>query len=339
MAAYLRRYGDFTHAGRKDTILRKRILDRGIETSLISSRTKTLNSFLEKLQRKNYDKPFEQLTDFAGVRVVCLYRGDLAKVAEVIREEFVVVEDVDKVDELGADQFGYGARHYILQLGKSSSGARYDDLKKLVCEVQVRTVVQDAWAIIQHHIVYKRESQVPTQLQRKLNSLAGLFETVDDQFERIRSERDAYVVDVRQSAGAPDAFLENELNLDSFKEYLTWAFPGRGLEAYQGQGQLCLDGLLVAGYKTLLDVHRIVGETDTARKELIRELGERIPRPDDGSVPANVEVALALALTSPTWEGLIPWRSTWVDTIRKYRTTLANKPLKRTGGRRRPPAA
>jgi putative GTP pyrophosphokinase len=46
-------------------ILRKRISDRGIETSSITSRAKTLNSFLEKLQRKHYDSPFEQLTDLA----------------------------------------------------------------------------------------------------------------------------------------------------------------------------------------------------------------------------------------------------------------------------------
>lgn len=143
-------------------ILRKRIADRGIETSSITSRAKTLNSFLEKLQRKHYESPFEQLTDLAGARVVCLYRSDIAKVADIIRAEFVVAEDVDKLDELGVDQFGYGARHFIVRLGKTSSGARYDDLKNLPCEVQIRTVVQDAWAIIQHHMVYKRESQVPT---------------------------------------------------------------------------------------------------------------------------------------------------------------------------------
>jgi putative GTP pyrophosphokinase len=148
-----------------------------------------------------------------------LYRSDIAKVADIIRAEFVVAEDVDKLDELGVDQFGYGARHFIVRLGKTSSGARYDDLKQLPCEVQVRTVVQDSWAIIQHHMVYKRESQVPTQLQRKLNSLAGLFETVDDQFERIREEREAYLVEMRGSTEA-STFLENEPNLDSFKEYL-----------------------------------------------------------------------------------------------------------------------
>jgi ppGpp synthetase/RelA/SpoT-type nucleotidyltranferase len=278
-----------------------------------------LNSFLEKLQRKDYEKPFEQLTDLAAARVVCLYRSDLAKVAEMIRSEFVVVEEVDKLEELGVDQFGYGARHFIVRLGTTSTGARYDDLKKLVCEVQVRTVVQDAWAIIQHHMIYKRESQVPKPLQRRLNSLAGLFETVDDQFESIRGERDAYLVDIRQSAGTSKAFLENDLNLDSFKEYLAWAFPGRSVEAYVGQARIALDGLLAGGYRILQDVDRIVKGTQTERQQLIRELGDHISRGQDGCVPSNVEIALALALDSPTWEDVIPWRTSWIEFINRYR--------------------
>jgi putative GTP pyrophosphokinase len=118
-------------------ILRKRITERAIETSVITSRAKTLTSFLEKLQRKQYDSPFDELTGLAGVCVVCLYRSDIAKVAEIIRSEFAIAEDVDKLDELRVDQFGYGARHFIVRLGKTSSGARYDDLKQLSCEVQV----------------------------------------------------------------------------------------------------------------------------------------------------------------------------------------------------------
>ena len=301
-------------------ILRKKIAGQNIETSSITSRAKTLNSFLEKLQRKHYDAPFTQLTDLAGVRVVCLYRSDIAKVTDIIRSDFVVVEDVDKTSELRVDQFGYGARHFIVRLGKTSSGARYDDLKQLVCEIQVRTVVQDAWAIIQHHMVYKRESQVPSQLQRKLNSLAGLFETVDDQFERIREDREAYVVELRGSADTGSAFLENELNLDSFKEYLTWRFPKRAIEAFGGQARMVLDGLTTVGCKTLRHVEDMVKKTDGARGPLLKalETDANIRKADDGTVPSNLEVALALTLSSRDWAELVPWGQEWEAIIRKH---------------------
>lgn len=304
-------------------ILRKRIADQNIETSSISSRAKTLNSFLEKMQRKHYEAPFDQLTDLAGTRVVCLYYSDIAKVAKIIRSEFVVIEDLDKLDELGVDQFGYGARHFIVRLGKASSGARYDDLKHLPCEIQVRTVVQDAWAIIQHHMVYKRESQVPSQLQRKLNSLAGLFETVDDQFERIREEREQYVAGIRGSTDKPSAFLENELNLDSFKEYLKWRFPDRTPEAFDGQANMVLDTLVTAGYKMLGEVEGLVKNTAAPREALMRELMpfERLALADDGNLPSAIEPYFALALSNADFETML-MDPIMKEVIRRHRSGM-----------------
>lgn len=287
-------------------------------TSAITSRAKTLYSFLEKLQRKQYESPFDELTDLAGVRVVCLYRSDIEKVAEIIRSEFVIAEDVDKLDELRVDQFGYGARHFIVRLGKTSSGARYDDLKQLPCEVQVRTVVQDAWAIIEHHLVYKRESQVPTQLQRKLNSLAGLFETVDDQFEHIREEREAYLAEVRGSVAKPGTFLEHELNLDSFKEYLKWSFPDRAIEEFDGHALIVLDGLRAAEYRTLRDLDALLKKTATERDAFYKKLGHAAMRAADGSLPSAGQAATALALTAPNWKELIPWSTDAIEAITNY---------------------
>jgi len=300
-------------------ILRKKIAERKIETAAITSRAKTLNSFLEKLQRKHYSNPFTEITDLAGVRVVCLYRSDVDSVAEAIRSNFEVVEETDKTRELALDQFGYSARHFIVRLGKASSGARYDDLKALTCEIQVRTVVQDAWAIIQHHMVYKRESQAPPQVQRKLNSLAGLFETADDQFERIRQERETYLAEVRESAAQPVAFLENELNLDTFREYLKGSFPERGAEAWEGQSRLVLDGLIAAGFKTLRDVDTAIKETAASRRDVVAKLGKEIKRCPDGTLPANLDAALAVALKAKEWKKLIPFGEDWIRIIDKAR--------------------
>ena len=323
---FLQARHDYEHlCAEVEYILRKRIADQGIEISSITSRAKTLNSFLLKLQRKNYDNPFEQVTDLAGTRVVCLYRSDSAKVAEIIHAEFVVAEDIDTIDELGANQFGYGARHFIVKLGKSSSGARYDDLKQFVCEVQVRTVVQDAWAIIQHHMVYKRESQMPTQLQRKLNSLAGLFETVDDQFERIREEREAYLEEVRDSVDKPIAFLKNELNLDSFKEYLKWSYPDRAIESWDGQARVVFDALVSVGYKTLHDVDSIVKKTAAMHEDIIKEFDNNIRKAEDGTIPSNIDLAIAISLSEPDWENLLPWRSTHLEIIKKHRMGLERR--------------
>lgn len=88
-----------------------------------------MDSFLEKTQRKTYNDPITEITDFAGVRVVCLYTDDLPKVEKVINEHFEIIEKTDKLTNKKTDEFGYGAIHFVVKLGKTSSGARYDDLK------------------------------------------------------------------------------------------------------------------------------------------------------------------------------------------------------------------
>lgn len=206
-------------------ILNRELNNEEIEFSTITYRAKNLNSFLEKIQRKSYRDPVSEITDFAGVRVVCLYIDDLKKLEKVISEHFEIVEKIDKLTDRKADQFGYGAIHFIVRLGKNASGARYDDLKNLVCEIQTRTVLQDAWAIIDHHLVYKNESNIPTVLRSRLNLLAGNFQSADEKFSDIRAEREEYLKEVENSEINSEQFLENELNLDSFVRYAQWKFP------------------------------------------------------------------------------------------------------------------
>jgi ppGpp synthetase/RelA/SpoT-type nucleotidyltranferase len=299
-------------------ILRKKLAKQAIETSAVMSRAKTLNSFLEKLQRKQYSQPLEEITDLAGARVVCIYRSDVAKVAEIVREEFEVTEDTDKLDEMGVDQFGYEARHFLVRLGKGSSGARYDDLKQLVCEIQVRTVVQDAWAIIQHHLVYKNEAQVPKQIQRKLNSLAAIFENADDQFENIRKERESYIAGVRETARTPGEFLRNELNLDSFTEYLRATFPDRPTAYVGDKGALTLDGLRKAGLKTLRDLETLLKETAESREKL-KELLVQDSWKRDGALPSETEPTFALAVSAVNWKELLPWEEGVRNQIEQFR--------------------
>jgi len=298
-------------------ILKKKISHQKIETSFIGSRAKTLNSFVEKLQRKSYGNPLKELTDLAGARVVCLYSGDLAAVADIIRTEFTIIEEINKLAEFDPNQFGYGAMHFIVKLGKTSSGARYDDLRNYACEIQVRTVVQDAWAIIQHHMAYKKESQIPSQLHRKLNSLAGLFETVDDQFNAIRSQRDTYLSSIRESANVQKDFLENELNYDSLIEYLKWAFSDR--DSGEAGVEIVLDALKQLNYKTLRDVNDAVEATKEGRENILTEMMRLLPdrgRPMD----SNFEVAVAISLTDEQGMSAIPWGPTWIDVINRYKT-------------------
>jgi putative GTP pyrophosphokinase len=197
--------------------------------------------------------------------------------------------------------------------------ARYDDLRGMVCEIQVRTVLQDAWAIIQHHLVYKQESQVPRTLQRKLNSLAGLLETADYQCERIRADRESYLDSIRSSADTPN-FLNNDLNSDSFKEFLTWRFPGRSLEGWEGQLSMCFDWIDSERYKYLEDLENLLISTESYRKQIDNEIGDTVTREDPNSgVPANVEIFWAMYLVEPDFGGADAVDEAWEESLQKYR--------------------
>ncbi len=245
-------------------ILERSARAAGIEYANVTCRTKSLNSFCEKISRRGYKAPLTQMRDIAGVRITFLYLSDRPKLAEIVEKEFEVVEKADKVDRDNAEKFGYGALHYLVNLGKKASGARYDELKPLVCEIQVRTVLQDAWAIFAHHLSYKQKSDVPSQLLRKLNAISAQFETTDEQFDRLRAEREAYAENVRkQITDQGRDFLNHKINLEDLIEYLSWRFPDRERTSREHVAAL-LQELKKYNYEELAPVDAIVSASNDA---------------------------------------------------------------------------
>lgn len=296
-------------------ILTKRMKDSGIEYSAITNRAKTLKSFAEKLSRKHYDKPFKEVSDIAGVRLVYLYKNDFPAIEKIIKTELEVLEKVDKVAQQDTDKFGYGAIHYLVNLGRKSSGARYDDLKGLVCEIQVRTVLQDAWAIIDHHLSYKHESDVPKVLKRKVNCLSGLFETADDQFDQVRTEREEYKKTVRSKRSNTGIFLDQDINLDTLFEFMKWKFPDMKTDINNKSSSL-LTVLIGFGFAKLSDLNNLLDRTEKARETMNTE-----KKPNH----AVGQVARAMALDQPTFRDDAGWNENDRKLFKKYEHLCMHK--------------
>jgi putative GTP pyrophosphokinase len=254
--------------------LDKQLREAKIKFSAVTHRAKTEESLREKLTIKSDYNSLEEITDLAGVRIVYLYSDDFERIREIISKDFEVIETVDKLSEQGVDKFGYVAVHFIVHLGEKSSGARYDDLKSLKCEIQVRTVLQDAWAIINHHLMYKQEQDVPNPLLRKVNSLAGLLEAADYQFDYIRSERKQYTEKVELSL-ATDQGLDQEINVDTLVAFLKHYFLkdyscDAPMEDYEYFVPDILDSIDREKYKTLGDLKNLLDR----QAKLIKTLKE-----------------------------------------------------------------
>jgi ppGpp synthetase/RelA/SpoT-type nucleotidyltranferase len=185
---------------------------RHIDIAKVEGRVKDRDECIRKFSRKyraaleESGAPYEIqdcITDLIGVRVVCLYEDELEKVAQIVRSHFDVIDVTDKVSALEGTEssFGYKGLHLDLRTrpAQPRDGAPHAHLP---FELQVRTIVQDSWSVLDHKIKYKKS--IPAELKRRINVLAALFELADREFRQIRDATDAELL------GAPDETAEPE---------------------------------------------------------------------------------------------------------------------------------
>jgi ppGpp synthetase/RelA/SpoT-type nucleotidyltranferase len=167
-----------------------------VQVQSVVSRVKNRDECIGKFRRKYQESleknnlPYEikdHITDLIGVRVICLYEPDIAKIKKLLEDNFDILDVTDKIKDIEStdNQFGYKSLHLDLQLDKKRKGLpenkQYADLR---FEVQIRTIIQDAWGVLDHKIKYKKN--IPSELKRRINRLAALFELADEEFNNIR---------------------------------------------------------------------------------------------------------------------------------------------------------
>ncbi|MCK6252332.1 GTP pyrophosphokinase [Pseudomonas fragi] len=130
----------------------------------------------------------DHITDLIGVRVVCLYEDDIEKIKDLLSDHFEVIDITDKIAQIEETEnsFGYKGLHLDLKLNeKRKELPEYSQFVDLGFEVQIRTIIQDSWSVLDHKIKYKKS--IPINLKRRINSLAALFEVADREFREIRN--------------------------------------------------------------------------------------------------------------------------------------------------------
>lgn len=243
-------------------ILATKLAAVGLAPVSITNRSKDIDSFATKITRKQYSAPLSEMTDLAGTRVVCAYESELARVADVIESNFEVHERIDKARDLGVDRMGYNGKAFVVRLGTGYSGGRYEGITSLLCEIQVRTILQDAWAIIDHQLVYKNEESTPERLRRDLNNVASLLEVAQGVFDSVKKKRAAYVNEIQEKEVNPPAFLAQPLDFDTAIAYAKWKFPNQG--ANEKLTQILLRDINLRNYPTLQQLDDVVGRAREA---------------------------------------------------------------------------
>ena len=205
-----------------------RFIASKIQTALIESghspalikipvlpRVKDVASAVGKIGRKGYVNPVLQMTDLVGVRFVVLLTEDIQILCDIISAEPSWKAEVSKdfllEIENNTKSFDYQSKHFEIR--------PLDDLvidgvsvnKALCCEVQIRTLLQHAYAEMVHDNIYKPKGLVTTSAERHVARSMALIETTDDLFSR--------TIKLLEEANAPRAALAKDLE-EIFKEHI-----------------------------------------------------------------------------------------------------------------------
>ena len=207
------------------TLLEKLLNQSNLPYHSITCRLKDRASFLAKFDRKGYSS-IEDVTDIAGIRIIAHTTSDELAISELIKREFIydVSQSGDKADGLNDDQVGYLSIHFIAELNSERSHlGEYSAYKGLKCEIQVRTLLQHAWAEIEHDRNYKFGGVLPKDIRRRFYLVAGVLELMDAEFERLSKEIDTYGQQVTEDAQLGK--LNIPIDSTSLTGYMQVKFP------------------------------------------------------------------------------------------------------------------
>ncbi|ADQ14619.1 GTP pyrophosphokinase [Halanaerobium hydrogeniformans] len=247
-----------------EKIIKEVLNDKEIEYHNIEKRTKSIESFKRKAKREKYKDPINEITDLAGIRIVTLFEKDVYKISTIIKEIFKIdyENSVDKSDFLEADKMGYKSVHYIAALtDKRITDSKLESFKDFYFEIQIRSILQHAWAEIEHDRNYKFKGNLPKHLQRRFYSLAGMLEMADREFNQLAKEVEEYKSRVKDIT--KDGEIELELTLNSLKKYSLNKFNeaiNSSLISVDFDNETILKELKIYGINNLIELDDIVPE-------------------------------------------------------------------------------
>ncbi|KAB1502523.1 hypothetical protein F7230_08825 [Corynebacterium sp. 320] len=160
--------------------LRRRVIDElddaGLAFDQVTIRIKDRESYAKKIANPALPdyKDFRSAHDIIGIRVITFHSSQIPQLVDVLSDLFDVVSVIDKAAETAKEgRFGYASQHLIVQ----------EDGQLI--EIQLRTVLQHAWAEFEHDVRYKNPQHDDPQIARAFTLAAGLIELADQQFDKV----------------------------------------------------------------------------------------------------------------------------------------------------------
>ena len=168
--------------------LRQSFLNKGEHSPIefVVGRVKTVDSIKEKMTRRVIapDVIENDMQDIAGIRIMCQFVDDIYRVVDLIhqRQDMQVIEERDYIQN--AKPSGYRSYHMVIEY----SVFLPDGPKKIIAEIQIRTLAMNFWATVEHTLNYKYQAKYPEDISKRLKSTAEAAYKLDEEMSSIKDE-------------------------------------------------------------------------------------------------------------------------------------------------------
>ena len=152
----------------------------------VTGRVKPIASILDKAKRKNISMEDleEGLQDIAGIRMMCQFVDDIRFVVNMLknRNDLEIIEERDYITN--QKDSGYRSYHLVARYPVQTILGE----KKLLVEIQIRTLSMNFWATIEHSLNYKYSGNIPDNIKVRLKRAAEAAYSLDEEMSQIRGE-------------------------------------------------------------------------------------------------------------------------------------------------------
>lgn len=168
--------------------LRQSFLNKGEHSPIefVVGRVKTVDSIKEKMTRRVIAPNVieNDMQDIAGIRIMCQFVDDIYRVVDLIhqRQDMQVIEERDYIQN--AKPSGYRSYHMVI----SYSVFLPDGPKKIIAEIQIRTLAMNFWATVEHTLNYKYQGKYPEDISKRLKTTAEAAYKLDEEMSSIKDE-------------------------------------------------------------------------------------------------------------------------------------------------------
>lgn len=186
------------------------------------TRIKTFERFQKKVDDEGIEdisEAFSIIHDILGVRLICLYKTELPEICDWVKENFEILdEEVFLWDGVGdltptkeeferTKETGYTSIHYTTKIKESQKRGTFD-LCELTFEIQVRTVLGEAWGEFTHEVY--RDANAPKIIVDSYKILSEYLDLTNKQVEFLKTSYKTLTKDQIEKGTIESVNYQNE---------------------------------------------------------------------------------------------------------------------------------